>query len=181
MRNVSITALLFALITVLVGDPGAASASVKKPVPVEVRGGFVNELACVPAGAAATKDPNVYSLECWGGTLWVGGFTGHTVIHFVAKADVVKNTFDGTYEERFYGTYAGDNSFGELRTKGRFTIDALGQFIARAKIVDGSCAFKGSSGSFSADGDEFFGGYVVKWVHPKVTVAPGCVPDLPSP
>lgn len=65
-----------------------------------------------------------------------------------------------------------DGTKGELHFKGTFTIiGATSEFFARASIVDGTCGFAGSSGTFTADGISLFGGYTAEWIRPAPPVA----------
>lgn len=171
IRRRAIVLLGVALLGTAMTTPASAGSRA-----ITVRGGFVNDITCVPA-AADVEDSQI---ECWAGSTWDGGWTGHTILHIVATFDTM-GRFAGRYEEWLIGTFAGDNSYGGLHTKGRFAIDEHNEFEARGKIVGGSCAFAGSKGTFSADGNSVHGGYVGKWVRKATAAEPGCVPDVPVP
>jgi hypothetical protein len=158
---------------------GGGSKTERRHPPVWVRGGYVNDLqGCSPAPGPS---PYLLTLECWGGSVWDGGWSGHTIIHLIATVDMA-GRFAGTYQEWFTGTYLGDNSYGGIHTRGHFSIDENNQFIAQAKIVGGSCGFAGSSGSVAYDGNSVHGGFVGEWFRPPTKPGPAtCVPERPSP
>ncbi|HUR76984.1 MAG TPA: hypothetical protein VMZ22_03475 [Acidimicrobiales bacterium] len=84
----------------------------------------------------------------------------------------------GTHEEMFVGTYAGDKSYGGLLMKGYLEVDENTHFFARAKIVSGTCAWAGSTGTMNFDGFGVNGGYVGEWNRPAARPAadPTCNP-----
>jgi hypothetical protein len=160
---------------------GASAGADKNASPhstaVTVRGGYVNDNACEPIAVAPTDDPTVIRVECLGGSIWNGAFTGHTVIHLRATI-AASGAMAGEYDEMLIGTYLGDNSHGALHTKGTFTINEIGEFAASASITGGSCDWAGSSGSMTYTGYQLNGGYVGEWVRPAVPPAsdPTCNP-----
>ncbi len=162
-------AMAAAVLTVglLAGIAPAQAKSRAKTTTTTVRGGYVNDVACVPRSAGTTDDPDVVALECDGSSLWNGDFTGRTVIHLVATLDTA-GRMAGTYEEMFVGAYSGDHSHGALHTKGTFSIDENMQFTARATITSGTCDWAGSSGRMAYDGFSENGGYVGQWKRPVV-------------
>lgn len=182
-RNIAMTAAL--LVVGLIAGIGPAQAkttnnSAKKngPPPITVRGGYINDLGCVPTGPPSpTDDAQAVELQCTGQSMWNGDFTGRTVAHISATVATSGRMY-GTYEEMFVGTYMGDMSYGGLLTKGYLEIDENGQFLARAKIVSGTCAWAGSTGTMNFDGTAAYGGYVGQWNRPAVPPAadPTCDP-----
>ncbi|MGQ0434927.1 MAG: hypothetical protein ACT452_21265 [Microthrixaceae bacterium] len=147
------------------------------PPPITVRGGYINDLSCVPTDVGPLGVAQEYDVECTATTLWNGDFTGRTVAH-IHRTVAASGRMSGTYEEMFVGTYAGDKSYGGLLTKGYLEVDENAQFFARAEIVSGTCAWAGSTGSMSFDGFGVNGGYVGQWNRPAVTPAvdPTCDP-----
>ncbi|MCA1831185.1 MAG: hypothetical protein ABR548_11035 [Actinomycetota bacterium] len=131
-----------------------------------VYGSFVNDSAC--PGYEPTSDPTVFAIDCKGtGSIYTGGFTGHTLIQIVGTLDVYGN-INGNYNEWFYGSYLGDGSQGGLHTRGTFSINGeTAEFFAAARIVDGTCGFAGSTGTFTADGNSFTGGFTATWYRPS--------------
>lgn len=162
----------------------SASAATAKPrqsdpppvPPIEVVGGWVNDVGCIPAGGGATDDPHVFAAECAGTTTWNGDLSGKTILH-VSGTVATDGSMQGEFEELFVGTYLGDRSTGALLTRGAFTIDSKGAFRARATIVGGTCDWSGSSGSLAFDGYQLNGGYVGTWFRPPVT--PSSTPCTP--
>jgi hypothetical protein len=60
-----------------------------------------------------------------------------------------------------------------LHFKETFSVDGeTSEFFAEAQIVDGTCGFAGSTGTFTADGIGLAGGYTANWIRPKMPVAP---------
>jgi hypothetical protein len=158
----------------------AAATAPSPPAPsapaVVARGGYVNDLPCIPLGAGTGADGSV-DLVCSGGSIWDGDFLGRTVIYMRQTIDSASHV-TGTYEEFFVGTYAGDQSRGGIHTKGYFVVDEKNSFYARAEIVGATCDWAGSSGSMVADGFVVNGGYVVTWNRPPASAAsdPACNP-----
>jgi hypothetical protein len=172
---------------------GASSADAKRrgasrprsTTTTTVRGAYVNDTACTYGTVAPTADPSTFAIECAGpGATWTGGFTGQTLVRLVGTFDAEGN-LGGTYDDYFYGRYMGDGTVGELHFHGTFTSTAE-EFLAQATIVGGTCGFAGSSGSFTAFGQAFTGGYVAQWTRPSATTPnPTCNPvdpdSLPGP
>jgi hypothetical protein len=163
MRVRPALAVLLALLT------GLAPAATARSTATDVRGGYVNELGFVPTSVAPTADPDVYRLSFTGGSIWDGDFVGHTVIQGVALMHVSTGVVGGSYTETFYGTFVPDHRTGSLTTRGHFTTTEQQTFLARARIVGGTCGFNGSSGSMRYDGASVHGGYVGSWRHPAAT------------
>jgi hypothetical protein len=157
------------------------SAHASETTTSDTRGGYVNDVGCALPTGVGMPSADTVSIDCWGSSTWSGGWTGKTIIHLTAVIHT-DGSMAGDYNEWLTATYKGDDSVGGLHTRGAFSIDALGQFIARADIVGSSCAFAGSTGTFAADGDEFFGGYVGHWTRPTThDTSPGCIPEIPTP
>lgn len=149
-------------------DSGASGSGDKVTI---VRGEYVNDNALICTEVRPTSDPIAVQVTCSGpGAYWNGGFTGHTIVKLDATMDNAGN-IKGTYDDYFYGAYTGDNTFGELHFKGTFRTEGI-QFFAEGKIVDGTCGFAGSTGTFTANGNGVFGGYKAEWIRPKTPVAP---------
>lgn len=138
-----------------------------------VRGGWVNDTACPFGQLGPTSDPTTFAIDCRGASsIFTGGFTGHTLTHITGTIDVHGNV-KGSFDEWFYGRYMGDGTQGELHYQGTVNIDGgTGEFFAEARIVDGTCGFVGSKGSFAFDGNPLIGGYTAKWIRPATPVAP---------
>ena len=130
-----------------------------------VRGGWVNDVSCVPLSAGQAVSGQAVNLECEGSASWNGDFTGRDVEHLHAVVQP-SGRIDGTYEALFVGTYLGDHSRGALHEKGYFSVDEKGAFLARATITGGTCDWAGSSGSIAFDGYQTNGGYVGQWIRP---------------
>ena len=156
--------------------PAATGTADKKTPATAVRGGWVNDLSCVPRGLSATDDPAAFGIECSGSSLWDGDFLGRTILHLHGTI-ALSGRMEGTYDEVLFGTYAGDHSHGALHTHGYFVVDENAAFLARATIVNGTCDWAGSTGTMAYDGFSTNGGYVGEWVRPSTTPAdPACNP-----
>jgi hypothetical protein len=179
-RSIATTAALLAVgLIVGIGPAQAKAAQTAKkqgPPPITIRGGYINDLNCVPTGVSPTDDDQVYNVECTASSMWNGDLTGREVVHFKGTADTSARV-TGTYEGVFVGTYAGDHSHGGLHTTGYFEVDENSQFFARATFT-GTCDWAGSEGSFNADGFSINGGWVAQWKRPAVppVADPTCNP-----
>lgn len=161
---------------VLVGGGVAPAKADQSRRPTTIRGGYVNDLDCIPTGVGTTADSTVYNADCTGSSLWNGDLTGREVIKLHATV-ATSGRMSGTYEGVFVGTYLGDHSHGGLHTKGYFEVDENSQFLARSTIT-GLCGWAGSRGSMTYDGFSLNGGYVGTWHRPAVPqqAAPTCNP-----
>lgn len=166
-------AVIIALAAALAGG-STANAATKKPAPIIVRGGWLNDLPCLSVDPQSLRPrgspPSSITLSCTGTTLWNGGWTGRTVLKVTATIDA-RGNITGTADEWFYGVYTPDNSVGGLHWVGRFGVQG-GQFWATARIVGGTCSFAGSRGSGSFDGYQLNGGYTFSWIRPVRKPAP---------
>jgi len=185
-RSVAMTAALLAVGLIVGIGPAQAQPKAKakhNPPPITIRGGFINDLNCVPTALGTTADPQVYTVDCTASSAWTGDLTGREFVHFHATV-TTSGRVDGTWEGVFVGTYAGDNSYGGLRTVGSFSVDENNQFLGSATI-SGTCAWAGSTGSMSFSGLSVIaeprvngGGYEGTWQRPAVAPAadPTCNP-----
>lgn len=141
-----------------------------------VRGAYVNHLELCGGDVAGT-DPMTFELSCQIGSIWYGGFTGHTKGTMQATFDISGN-MTARYDEWLYATYQGDHSVGGLRFVGWAFVDGkTGAFHAEGEIVDGSCAWEGSTGRFVADGHWANGGYRMEWKRPSLASTDAtCIP-----
>jgi hypothetical protein len=157
----------------LVAGVATGSIAWAKPKPAtatsEVRGGWANEAGAVISDLKPTGDPNVFAVTFTGGSVYDGGFTGHTVVHGDGTI-ATSGEMDADYAETFYGTYSPDLESaprtGSFTMKGHLHITSDLQFTARAKIVSGTCGFAGSTGSMAYSGMAVNGGYVGSWSRP---------------
>lgn len=174
-RSIAMTAAL--LVVSLLAGIAPAQAKKHTSPPITVQGGYINDLSCVPTGVSPTDVAEEYQVECTASTLLNGDFTGRTFSHLHGTV-ATSGRMSGTYEETFVGTYAGDHSYGGLLMTGYFEVDENTQFFARAEIVNGTCAWVGSTGLFNGDGFGINGGYVGQWNRPAVRPAadPTCNP-----
>ncbi len=178
MRRVITLMVVTALIAGLQVGGASTAATARSSAHVRVVGGYVNHAHV--CNGQSTSDPNVVQFECTGGALWNGGFTGQTRARLTATMDLTTFDVAGTYEDLFIGRHVSDGSDGTMLFRGTFTIDgATKAFEAHARIVEGTCAFAGSTGFADYAGNLVDGGYVVKWIRPKKRAAsdPACVVD----
>lgn len=174
----AVAALLFAMLS----GTGIASAGTG-PHPLTVRGGFVNDIGAAFCNLLTAKPgtgtpPGSVTASCTGGTLYDGGWTGHTITH-VAATIHLNGDMAGSFDEWFYGIFTGDESYGGIHWKGTFSIDgATGGFQGASTIVAGTCAFAGSTGHVTYTGDEVNGGYVATWYHRGSASSAPCNPFI---
>ena len=170
VRRAGVLLCLVAIVA-MAAHPVEAKAKDKR---VEVRGGYVNHVACVPLGP-----PDIDGLvrqECQGHSTWDGDFTGYSVARIDATIDPLTGRMSGTYEETFVGRYVRDGSFGSLHTRGSVWVDENQAFVARAEIVGGTCSWSAARGSMAFDGHGLNGGYVGSWSGPASAPAEPCNP-----
>src|SRR2546421_10644689 len=166
------------ILLLMISTTSIASAR-PKTKPVTVRGGFVNDIGAAYCNPQTTKfgpgtPPRSVTSSCNGGSLYNGGWTGHTIINLTATV-FVNGDIRGTFDEWFYGFYTADDSYGGIHWRGRFSIDgATGGFKAASRILGGTCDFAGSSGYVVYNGDEVNGGYVATWAHPGTSSTAPC-------
>jgi hypothetical protein len=187
MRGVAVTRLCTTLVVIAIAlsSAGAANAKPKAPAPITVRGGFVNlpPTYCNPATITPGPGtpPGSFTGMCAGAGPFDGGWTGIAYDTYRITVDTAGNA-SGVSDSWLYARYMGDGTYGGLHFKGTFSIDAAtGSFQESARIVGGTCAFAGSSGSISFTGQESHGGYVASWSRPSGAAVDGCNPFDPTP
>jgi hypothetical protein len=156
-----------------------AGAKTVKTTKTVVVGGYVNDIACIPNAAPTVVGEEIF-LSCLGGSIWDGAWTGHTQFELHTSYDLEGNAV-GHYRETLHGVYLPDGSAGSITFEGTIWIDGPStQFYATSKIVGGTCAFAGSSGTATASGQEVNGSYRAEWYrpYPAPETDPTCAASL---
>jgi hypothetical protein len=164
--------------SVAVQPASATVTGAAKPGPttttVSMHGAYVNDVACLPPQSFAPDagDPTHAAFACGIGSFYTGGLNGHTVGSMTGTIDLSGN-IAGTYQEWFYGSYSGeDGSFGAIHFVGVFSIDGkTNGFIAKGRIVEGTCSFSSATGTLDAAGQSVAGGLTVVLTRPVATRA----------
>jgi hypothetical protein len=116
------------------------------------------------------ETPTTGTFDCTSGTLWDGGWTGHTTYSVHGKINFLTGDSSGTLEETFYGVYTGDQSHGTLTFVERYRIDgATNSLHIDLKITGGTEDWAGSRGTATFDGTQVLGlvghgGYTATWI-----------------
>ena len=175
---------MFGLLIIALAISAATPGHATRPNQVTVRGGFVNEPPlCDPTTVmpGPGTPPGSFTASCSGGSPFNGGWTGHDVYQLTGTL-YPNGDFEGFSDAWLYAVYTGDGTYGGIHFRGAFSIDGTtGGFEEEARIVGGTCAFKGSTGTISFTGHELYGGYVAKWSHPDNRADPTCNPFNPLP
>lgn len=162
-------AVLAGLTALLPGSPAQAAELETE----EVVGGWVGELPCAFTSATpSASQPSLVRFECVSGTTWDGAWVGHTVYRVTGTLDGATGDVHGTVDETFVGLVGVTHRPGTLHLLGRVDVDgADNTIVVRERVVGGSGAFKGSSGTVTFEGLQAgavlgLGRYHGTWIHP---------------
>jgi hypothetical protein len=157
-----------ALMGTLLASP-APAAELKS---AEVVGGWVGELPCpFTAAEPSASDATIVMFECVSGSMWEGTWVGHTLYRAAGTLDVVSGDIHATVDETLVGLVSATRAAGTLHLVGSVEVDgATGSMVVRERIVGGTGAFEGSSGTAVFDGAQValvagHGGYQGTWTH----------------
>jgi hypothetical protein len=154
----------------LTGTLPAPSVAAAELNTEDVVGGWVGELPCPftsaePSASGATT----IAFECASGTTWDGSWVGHTFYRVAGTLDVVGGDIHAIVDETLVGLVSTTRAAGTLHLLGTVDVDgATGAMVVRERIVGGTGAFEGSSGTAVFDGSQLalHGGYQGSWMHP---------------
>jgi hypothetical protein len=157
----------------LVGSLLAPSVEAAESKTEDVVGGWLGELPCpftsvAPSAGSATT----VAFVCVSGTTWDGSWVGHTVYRVAGTLDVASGDIHATIDETLNGLVSATRAAGTLHLVGTVDVDgATGAIVVRERIVGGTGAFEGSSGTVEFDGAQValvvgHGGYQGTWAHP---------------
>jgi hypothetical protein len=158
--------------TGLLGSVLMPSAAAAESITDNVIGGWVGELPCPytslsPFAGGSTGVP----FECVSGTTWDGAWVGHTVYRAVGTMNLITGDFHATLDETLTGMVAAAHAPGTLHLLGTVDVDGLtGACVVHERMVGGTGAFEGSSGTVEFDGNQVatvlgHGGYHGRWTH----------------
>jgi hypothetical protein len=168
-RGIRTAVLIGGLLLASAHVPAASAKQRASTTTTVVRGSFINTAEVCSAATPHSGDPTKVDVACDASSTYTGGLDGETRDHLTATVDLATGDItEGAFDEWFYGTYSGeDGSLGGLHYAGSFFIDGkTSSFHATAKILGGTCFFKGSRGTVNFDGMEVYGGFVMKLIRP---------------
>lgn len=150
--------------------PSVAAAELKTE---GVVGGWFNGLPCpFTAAEPPASNSSTVAFECMSGSIWDGSWVGHTLYRVAGTLDVVTGDIHATVDETLLGVVSATRAAGTLHLVGTADVDGeTGTLIVRERIVGGTGAFEGSSGTVVFDGAQValvagHGGYQGSWTHP---------------
>jgi hypothetical protein len=153
--------------TLLMPSAGAAEFTTQTVI-----GGWIGELPCPFTSAAPSADnQSAVPFECVSGTTWDGAWVGHTVYRAVGTVDLVSGDFHATLDETLTGLVAATRQAGTLHLLGTVdVVGATGECVVHERMVGGTGAFAGSTGTVEFDGNQVavalgHGGYHGTWSH----------------
>jgi hypothetical protein len=151
------------------GSPPVGAGQLKTE---DVVGGWLGELPCLFTSATPSASARAVPFECVSGTAWDGAWVGHTTYRAVGTFDAASGDIHATIDETFVGLVSATRAAGTLHLLGTVDIDgASGTGLVRERLVGGTDAFDGSSGTVVFDGAQVaavvgHGGYQGTWTHP---------------
>lgn len=139
----------------------------------DVVGGWVGELPCLVTSAAPSASaPTMLPIECVSGTTWLGSWTGHSLLRAFGTLDLATGDAHASIDETFFGVVTATRAPGALHLLGTVDLDeASHTIVVRERLVGGTGAFVGSSGTVVFEGLQVGpvvgqGGYHGTWMHP---------------
>ena len=147
--------------------PSAEAAVVKTE---DLVGGWVGDLPCpLRSAELSAGNPMTVRFECVSGTTWDGDWVDYTVYRAVGVLDVVSGDSRTALDEALTGLLAATRAVGTPHRVGTVeVVAATGAVIERERMVGGTGAFAGSSGTVMSVGNQVGpvsgrGGYQGTW------------------
>ena len=173
MRSIPKLVGMAITVTAAAGSLLVAPAAAAEPKAEEVRGGWFGALPCpFTSVSPPASSSTVVPFECVSGSMWDGAWAGQTAYRLVGTMDLVSGDIHATLDETLVGMVSATRRPGLLHLAGTVDVDgATDTLVVWERIIGGSGAFAGSSGTVVFDGFQAaavvgHGGYHGTWTHP---------------